>query len=313
MTGRAGAPSAIIPQDAKGRVLGRIVAHHGKVIKIATQDGEVECKRPHREEWVVGDVVTFEKGRPRGILPRKNEFARKSPTGGHDALAANLDLLLVVTACGEMFKTALIDRFLVAAAHARITPIVALNKIDLPGAEEYIASMGEYSAMGYAVIPLSAATGAGFGALTAALGGGISAMVGQSGVGKTSILNRLTPGFVRATAALSDHSGKGKHTTSMAFMAPLPGGGAMIDSPGIRQFAPSGLEPEDLAQHFPGVAAGAGGCKFRDCLHESEPGCKVKLAVEEGRLTMERYESYLRILESIRDGREQDWWRRPEK
>ncbi|MDH5638651.1 MAG: ribosome small subunit-dependent GTPase A, partial [Nitrospinota bacterium] len=271
------------------------------------------CKRPHRQEWVVGDVILFEKGRPRKLLPRESQLSRKSPGGGEDVLAANMDLMVIVTACGEMFKKPLIDRFLVAAAHAGVSSLIALNKTDLPGAENDIEALGEYTYHGFDVIALSAVSGQGMEKLAAALDGKLSIMAGQSGVGKTSILNRLIPNMNRKTGGLSLATGKGKHTTSMSLTVPLPDGGAVIDSPGIRQFAPTGLEPEDLARHFPGLEGLVGGCKFRDCMHESEPVCAVKAAVEEDRLSAERYQSYLKILESIRDGREQEWWRRPEK
>ncbi|MDH5509033.1 MAG: ribosome small subunit-dependent GTPase A [Nitrospinota bacterium] len=305
--------ASILPFDPEGRQVGRVIAHHGKVVRIVSTEGEVECKKPHRQEWVVGDLILFEKGRPRTLLPRASELARKSPGGGEDVLAANIDLMLIVTAVGELFKKPLIDRFLVAAAHAGVDSLIALNKTDLPGAENDIEALAEYSYHDFHVIALSAVSGLGMEKLAAALGGKLSVMVGQSGVGKTSILNRLIPDMNRKIGGLSRATGKGKHTTSMSLTVPLPDGGAVIDSPGIRQFAPTGLEPDDLARHFPGLENLVGGCKFRDCTHESEPVCAVKAAVEEGKLSGERYESYLRILESIRDGREQDWWRRPEK
>ena len=305
--------AALVPDDHEGGAVGRIVAHHGKVVKIAWSGGELEWKRPHREEWVVGDLVLFEKERPKRIKPRKNEFIRKGPGGGVDTLAANLDFLLIVTCCGDLYKPALLDRFIVAATHAGITPLISLNKTDLPDSDEYKKALEDYSSLGYRAIPVSAVSGEGLEELGRLLSSGISAMVGQSGVGKTSILNRIAPGYEASVAEISGYSGKGRHTTTMAVMIPLPGGGAVIDSPGIRQFAPAGIEPEDLAHNFPGVGPFSRSCKFRDCTHETEPGCAVKNAVDAGELAEERYSSYLRILDSIRDGRDQDWWRRPEK
>jgi len=304
---------SIVPRDPEGRQVGRVVAHHGKVVRIVSAQGEVECKRPHRQEWVVGDIILFEKDRPRTLLPRSSQLVRKSPGGGEDVLAANMDLMLIVTACGDFFKKPLIDRFLVAAAHAGVNSLIALNKTDLPGAEKDMEALKEYASHGFGAIALSAVSGDGMEELAEALRGKLSIMAGQSGVGKTSILNQLIPDMNRKTGVLSQSTGKGRHTTSMALTVPLPGGGAVIDSPGIRQFAPTGLEPEDLARRFPGMENLADGCKFRDCMHETEPGCAVKAAVEKNALSAERYASYLKILESIRDGREQEWWRRPEK
>ncbi|MDH5756125.1 MAG: ribosome small subunit-dependent GTPase A [Nitrospinota bacterium] len=314
MTGETTHPlAATIPEDPEGRLVGRVIAHHGKVVRIVSSQGEVECKRPHRQEWVVGDLVLFEKGRPRVLLPRANQLARKSPSGGEDILATNIDLMLIVTACGDLFKMPLIDRFLVAAAHSGVAPVIALNKIDLSTGPEDMEAVSEYASFGYRVINLSAISGQGIDEMAAALAGKLSVMAGQSGVGKTSILNQLAPKMSRKTGKMSQATGKGRHTTSMALTVPLPGGGALIDSPGIRQFAPTGLAPEDLARHFPGMEELVGGCKFRDCMHETEPECAVKEAVEDGALTESRYASYVKILESVRDGREQEWWRRPEK
>jgi len=291
---------------------GRIIAHHGKKVVIAAGGGLVEWKPPHRETWVVGDVVRFVKDRPKTIEPRRNELARISTRkGARQALAANLDWLVIVTACGEAFKPGLVDRFIVAAGHARIGAMVVLNKIDLEGAGRFIEEISAYRNMGVPVHCVSALTGEGLDEFAAALKGFVSAMVGHSGVGKTSLINRLAPGVERAVGAVHEETERGRHVTSSSLMVDLPGGGSLIDAPGIRHFVPTGLEPRDVAAHFPGLDA-EGGCKFRDCLHVTEPGCGVREAVDRGGVDRARYESYLRLLASVKESSEPAW-KQPEK
>ncbi len=261
----------------------------------------VEWKPPRRENWVIGDIVRFCKGKPSGIEARRNELSRFGFGGVIQVLAANLDLLLITTACGEAFKPGLIDRFLVAAGHASMEPVIILNKIDLPGADRFVEEMRKYETLGYKIIFASAKTGEGIAKLENLLRDSVSALVGHSGVGKTSIINMLAPGLNRNIAEIHEKTARGRHTTSSALMVSLPNGGDLIDSPGIRQFIPSGLEPEDVAAHFPGVKEWMGHCKFRNCRHLSEPACSVRQALKDHKLDIGLYESYVRIVKSIED------------
>lgn len=253
---------------------------------------------------MVGDIVRFEGGRPKDIAPRRNELRRRGSGGGDQTLAANLDILIIVTSCGEAFKPGLIDRFLVAAGNAGIEPMIALNKIDLPDYAERREAVGIYSKLGFDVHFLSAKTAEGVEALMDSLKDKTSSMVGHSGVGKTSLLNRLIPEINRETAEIHDKTGQGRHKTSFALLVGLPDGGSVIDSPGVRQFTPTGLEPSGVALHFPGFSHVSGQCKFRDCLHITEPGCRILEAVDAKELDEGLYSSYQRLLASVRENQE---------
>ncbi len=290
---------------------GRLIAHHGLKVLISTPEGVVEWKPPRRQTWVVGDIVRFVGDRPKSIEPRRNELARTSDhRGARQVLAANLDCMAIVTACGDLFKPGLIDRFAVAASHAGIKAIIVVNKIDIPDSGKFIRAAQEYEPLGYDVLPVSAISGAGIERLEKSLGGLISTMVGHSGVGKSSLINRLVPGADRLVAKELGEISKGRHTTTSALMIDMPGGGAIIDSPGIRLFSPTGVSPADVASHFPGFSAYSGGCRFRDCLHVEEPGCSIRDGVETGRIDKGRYASYIRILQSAKEG-DIPAWRQP--
>lgn len=279
---------------------GRVISHYGQSVTIATRQGVVKWKPPRKERWVVGDVIRFVDGRPKTALPRQNELSRMSGRkGASQALAANIDWLVIVTACGESLKPGLIDRFIVASSHAGIKSMIVLNKIDLQNAPECKTEAGGYRAFGLPVYCVSAMTGEGIGAFTRALENSISSMVGHSGVGKTSIINRLAPGAERMVREIHKETERGRHTTTNAFMVGLPSGGAIIDSPGIRLFSPAGIDRSEVAAHFPGFSESLTGCKFRDCLHMTEPDCSIRNAVEDGSINQDRYQSYLRLLESI--------------
>jgi ribosome biogenesis GTPase len=248
----------------------------------------------------VGDLIRFTNGRPKTVLPRQNQLTRMSGRkGASQALAANIDWLAIVTACGDSLKPGLIDRFIVAASHAGIKSMIVLNKIDLENAAYCKTEVDKYKAFGFPVYYVSAMTGEGIDGLAGALENSISSMVGHSGVGKTSIINLLSPGAKRLVQKIHKETDRGRHTTTNAFMVALPSGGAIIDSPGIRVFSPSGVDRLDVAAHFPGFGEWLTRCKFRDCMHISEPGCSIRTAVEDGSIDRDRYESYLRLLESI--------------
>lgn len=209
-------------------------------------------------------------------------------------MLANLTRLLVVIAPVPLSDPFVADRYLAAAGSAGVTAAVVLNKAEL-GADTALRTQLEvYSAAGYPCLGVSAVTGEGVDALLAACVGEIAALVGQSGVGKSSLVRRLAPetqveigGLMRAE--------EGRHTTTVSRLYELPGGGRLIDSPGVRDFAPAvdRLEPRHLG--FLEVARLAGGCRFLDCRHMREPGCAVRHGVESGTMDARRYESYRRL------------------
>jgi ribosome biogenesis GTPase len=233
------------------------------------------------------------------VLPRRTVLRRREREGER-LLAANVDRLVIVTAVGPQFRAGLVDRMLVAAEVDEITPLIVVNKIDLPDAESTLADAARYTGLGYEVLPMSVVSGAGLEALGDALGGRVSVLAGHSGVGKSSLLNRLAPDAGRAIAEVNPITGKGRHTTSVAEGYPFRGG-VLIDLPGVREFGLAGVTPRRLADAMPDLREAAAGCRFADCSHDVEPGCAVRGAVDAGRIARARYESYLRILESLRN------------
>ena len=234
------------------------------------------------------------------VLPRKTRFSRRQPGRGperEDVLVANLDRLLVTFCYGQPpLNRRLLDRFLVIAEHQGVGALIVMNKCDLaePDTSEW---RSVYESLGYAVLDVSAASGQGIDALTSTLRGDISAFVGPSGVGKSSLINRILPDLDLSTASVSEHHGKGRHTTRVATLHPLPGGGYLADTPGIRELGTWALPVQDLDRCFPDLAQHRDGCAFRSCSHTHEPRCAVLDAVDAGSIDRERYESYVRLRE----------------
>ena len=251
----------------------------------------------------IGDGVmvrrtTEEQGTIEKILPRRNELARAAP--GHatlkHVLVANLDLLLVVSAVRDPAPNlARLDRFLVIAEQAQIPAMVVVSKIDLgdPAQAEHLYQ--PYRAAGYPVLLTSAATGAGVDAVRAVLRDRVSAMVGPSGVGKSTLLNTVQPGLRLRAAAVSERTGKGRHTTSVAELIALDAGGYVADTPGLRGIEPHDLDPEMLDAFFPEMCPYLGGCWFSPCTHLHEPGCAVRAAVASSAIAASRYDSYVKL------------------
>lgn len=280
---------------------GRIIAHLGTRVRMKTSEGAVEVKPPRGSSWAVGDIAIIKEGRGVGIRERRNELVRTGANGAKQTLAANIDLVIAVTACGEAFKPGLIDRFCVTAFRMGADFSIVLNKIDLEGADGQVKEAREYEALGVSVHPVSAATGEGLDELAKSITGRVCVLLGHSGVGKTSILNSLVPGLDRLVGDVYEKTDQGRHTTTVSLLVELPCGGAIIDSPGLRQFSPADIGVRDVAEFFPGIREFSGSCRFRDCVHLTEPGCSVTTALADGRLGAERYASYARLLKSIRE------------
>ncbi|MFM9952087.1 MAG: ribosome small subunit-dependent GTPase A [Saprospiraceae bacterium] len=266
----------------------------------------------------VGDKVEIspdvEGGLIRKILPRRNYVARQSPRSKHDLhlLASNVDqALLISTIVQPNLKPGFIDRFLMMTEPSDIPVIIAFNKADLYGPEEmelYDAMHYIYTDIGYTVLLVSADNGVGQEALVEALRGKVTLVGGQSGVGKSSLVNRIQPQLHLRTKEISDHSGKGQHTTTFAEMMELDFGGSIIDTPGIKTLSFNNLGPTDVAHNFREFFKRSVGCRFGgQCLHRNEPGCAIKAAVEANLVSEVRYENYLNILEEIEA---QNYWER---
>lgn len=233
-------------------------------------------------------------------MPRRSELMRPDSRGRVEVLAANIDQVVVVCAPQPVSDPYIIDRYLAAAEVMGVAALVACNKIDLPGAGA-LEMLDEFRAVDYPVLRVSALAGVGLDALHACLVGHCSILVGQSGVGKSSLLNALLPGIDVATAEVSAATGEGRHRTTATTLHPLPGGGALLDSPGVRDFAPALGDPRLAAAGFREIVAAAEHCRFANCRHMREPGCAVKERVEAGTLSARRYESYRRLLRLTED------------
>jgi ribosome biogenesis GTPase len=283
---------------------GRVVAAYGGRVVVEDADGATHpcVLRGRRLRAVCGDRVrwTPPPGDGDGIVlaiePRSNALQRPDSRGRTEVLAANVTQLIAVCAPKPPPDPALVDRHLAAAELMPCKAFVLCNKIDLDDSPEPPAWTRELERAGYGVLRTSVRTDAGLDALRRTLEGHTSILVGQSGVGKSSLLNALVPGLSTATAMLSAVTGMGKHTTSAAVLHRLPSGGAIIDSPGVRDHAPPPIPPREVQRGFIELAEPALDCRFADCLHRGEPGCGVKAAVADGRITARRYESYLALL-----------------
>lgn len=255
----------------------------------------------------VGDWVEFETepGQQSAVIeklyPRKNYIIRRAVNLSKETqiIGANLDLaILLITLASPPTSTGFIDRFLVTAEAYGIPALLVFNKLDLfseEGLEILSDYMGLYQGLGYTCLAISALQGEHISGLKELLKDKISLVSGHSGVGKSTLINRLVPGLDLKTGDISDWSDKGKHTTTFAEMIDLPFGGKLIDTPGIRELGIVDLEPQELSHYFPEMRALLNQCRFHNCRHINEPGCAVLDAVEQGDIDPSRYDSYLSI------------------
>lgn len=242
-----------------------------------------------------------------GIDDRRNYITRTSPANKyqHHIIASNLDQsILIATLKDPKTSQGFIDRFLVTSEAYHIPAIIVYNKVDLYRKKEMekFAGLKEmYEAIGYKVVPMSLETGEGVETVKALLKDKVTLLSGHSGVGKSSFINLLFPGMKLKTQDVSDWSGKGLHTTTFAEMYDLPGGGKIIDTPGIRELGLVDISKQELSHYFPEMAALINDCQFNNCMHLNEPGCAVKKAVEEEKIHIDRYISYANILDKIEE------------
>lgn len=296
---------------------GTVVKSTGSWYSVRLESGEqVECriKGKFRMKGIkttnpvaVGDVVEIEVGAEGGvisqIMDRKNYIIRKSTNLSKEAhiIAANVDqAMLVVTVNHPVTSTVFIDRFLASVEAYRISAILVFNKIDLYEEDDLLmlgALTQIYMQAGYECLHVSSLTGEGIEDVVAALKDKITVFSGLSGVGKSSLVNRVEPGLDLKVAEISESHDTGKHTTTFAEMFPLSFGGYIVDTPGIRAFGLIHMEKNEISHYFPEIFKRATGCKYYNCTHIHEPGCAVLEAVENGEISESRYFSYVSMFE----------------
>jgi len=297
-------------KDNAGEFVARVVESFGRRVVVETGEGarvgaELFGKRL---SVVCGDEVQVRPSRagdaPRVVAlhPRRSLFARTDSRGRTEPLAANLTLLCAVIAPEPAPDPYVIDRYLAGAAYAGIRGAVVVNKCDLPQARdaEFSAVIAEYRAARYEVLTLSAQETASVVPLAALMKNEVTMLVGQSGVGKSTLTNALVPASARPTRSLSDATGEGRHTTTSTALFRIPTGGELIDSPGVRDYAPALIDDASVQVGWPELMALAPECRFNNCLHLREPGCAVIAAVANGALSGRRYESYKRLMNIMR-------------
>jgi len=294
---------------------GTVLERDGAAYRVMTADGEVRAvlsgkTKRDTPRVVVGDRVTLLPDPVGGlyaindVAERKTLLERRVPLGrGTRPIAANIDTVFVVTSNRDPAPVPqLIDRLLVVAEANDIPAAVVINKVDLD-AGHWLEERCRRA--GYAVFRTSARTGEGLDELRAAMAGRESVVTGPSGAGKSSLLNALQPGLTLRTGELSAKLRRGRNTTVSALMIPFEGG-YLVDTPGFNEVGLWGIEPRELASCFPEFRPLIGECRFQDCRHVSEPGCRIQAAVAEGAIAPDRLESYRMLLEET-ESEPEEW------
>jgi ribosome biogenesis GTPase len=285
---------------------GLVIARYGRKVLIEDDAGERQSchQRANLPALVAGDEVRWiAEDTGGGVVvardPRRSALQRPDARGQLRPIAANIDLMLVVIAPLPTPFANLIDRYLVAAEHENIAAIIVLNKSDLLHHDPSIEPLLDiYRELGYPVICTSREDPEA-NAIRSLAEGKTLVLVGQSGVGKSSLIKRLLPQHDIRIGELSEAADKGRHTTTAAELFHLPGGGRLIDSPGIREFHLHHLPATEIARGFRDFQPYLGHCRFRDCAHRDDAGCALREAVDKGDITPSRFESYLTIVDSL--------------
>lgn len=286
-------------------VPGRVLLHHGAALVLALPDGPetIMFTRRLRPAPTVGDWIAVVDGEAVAVLPRRSLLRRRSAHGdGEQALGANIDVVLLVCGLDRPIKDGRIQRGTAIAHDAGARPVVVLTKARRPGSVDATSAVAEVREAhpGVEVLVASVKEGEGLEALRTVIGDRTVTLLGESGAGKSSIVNALLGAEVAATGEVRVGDAKGRHTTTSRELHLLPGGGVLIDSPGIRAV---GLvaEVESVAETFTDVDEVAETCRFADCQHEGQPGCAVGAGLADGTLSPDRVEAWRRLREEAAD------------
>ena len=293
----------------------RVVAGHGRRFVVETEDGtRLTCLTAGRTvQPICGDrvqVATDAEPHILKVLPRRSLFSKADGRGRAVPAVANLDRVIMVLAPIPSPELFLMDKYLAAIEGMGIEAGIVLNKMDLVDEDDdggLGRRLGYLGTLDYPVYKVSTRDGSGLEAIAAALRGHDSLLVGQSGVGKSSLLNMLVPEAGHRIDELSAATDEGRHTTTATTLHPLAGGGALVDSPGVRDLELSVRDPGDIGPLFRDIRSIAKDCRFANCLHLQEPGCAVKEAVEEEKLPRSRYTSYKWLMTTMQQAKDRKY------